>query len=171
MINCNYKDIYTSVQWILLITVAVAAGCNTQSNNLDNPLPAEKFSAAIKRVLAEDEEMGARRNHACEENSLSFAIDRYLNDIDSIDWQDCPVQFTDAFKMHRDAWEKSKQLFDKFPDLRGEMHDLFDILREKPESQEALLQVEKDIWGSWAEVEKAALEYGVGKKAATPDGD
>ena len=56
----------------------------------------------------------------------------------------------DQFSMY------SRSFFKSFPDLRGEMHDLFNEIRKRDEKTKTKLEsVEKEIWGTWAEVENA----------------
>lgn len=57
---------------------------------------------------------------------------------------------------HRQAWLDLRQIADDYPDLRGEMHDLFDIMTEGRDSVrfEALIHV---VWDTWTVVEAEAL--------------
>lgn len=58
---------------------------------------------------------------------------------------------------HLDAWEAAIPFFGRFDDLRGQLHALFERIREMgPEAAEQLRAAEAAIWGTWAEVEAAA---------------
>ncbi len=116
---------------------------------------------AIYDVLSVDGELGIQRNGATETESIVSSIRTYLAGIDGTDFSACPDDFTEAFRWHRDAWEKSIVFFERFPNLRGEMHELFETIRsEGGETQIELERIEALIWDSWAEVEAVAADYG-----------
>jgi hypothetical protein len=71
-----------------------------------------------------------------------------------LDFQGCPPDFTVAFEKHRQAWNDMIPLVKKYPDLRGEMHVLFDQL-EKGEDAERFKLLLKNVWDTWGEVEEA----------------
>ncbi len=53
--------------------------------------------------------------------------------------------------------------FEKHADMRGELHDLFDEIRGLgADAHERLERIEKEIWGTWAEVEAAVNRHGAG---------
>lgn len=116
--------------------------------------------AAITAIFAQDEELGAIRNQATEDTSLSFTIRQYVAEIDKLDFSHCPEDFTAAFGRHRDAWEKSIPFFSQFDTLRGEMHLLFEQIEQGGEVQgEAYREQLEHIMGTWAEVEAAANKH------------
>lgn len=79
-----------------------------------------------------------------------------------MDYNGCPPGFTQAMRTHADAWSKLPSITDQFPDKRGEMHDLFSILKAGPEG-EAFSLLEDEVWATWEEVEKAAEACDTGK--------
>lgn len=82
-----------------------------------------------------------------------------MAELDSIDFSECPIEFAKAFERHRDAWEGSIPFFERFGHLRGELHELFEQIRNIDEATEAALKAhENQIWGTWAEVEAAAAK-------------
>ena len=108
----------------------------------------------VAYVLAQDDSLGAIRNHACETISLAETIRNYTDGLEHINYNGCPAEFKEAFKAHWEAWRQMIPLVEKYPNLRGEMHDLFDVLEEGEHADEfkPLLQA---IWDTWGEVEKA----------------
>ena len=74
--------------------------------------------------------------------------------LSQLDYNACPEAFTTAFEKHIKAWIATIPVLDKYPDLRGEMHDVFDII-EAGEHQDTFKALVKAIWDSWAEVEEA----------------
>ncbi|MEM8679224.1 MAG: hypothetical protein AAGF97_07735 [Planctomycetota bacterium] len=115
--------------------------------------PGDPQAEAAARVLAADEALGTARNRGTETDSLTQVIEVYVAGIDALDFSGCPPAFTEAFRAHRDAWANGLPFFAKFPERRGEMHDLFDQIRET--HPERLQAIEAEIWGTWDEVEKA----------------
>jgi hypothetical protein len=87
---------------------------------------------------------------------LTTSIREYVAAIDGLDFSSCPESFTEAFRRHRDAWNDSLPFFERFPEMRGEMHDLFDELRDDEGTQLQLEAIDKQIWDTWGEVEAAA---------------
>ena len=116
-------------------------------------------SDCIDQILAADDELGSIRNHACEKIDLAETIQDYIKGLASLDYSNCPEKFTAAFDRHRKAWEAMLPLVGKYPDLRGEMHDLFDEL-EAGEDAETFKPLLKGIWDTWKEVEDAKKEAG-----------
>ena len=84
----------------------------------------------IKNIIAEDESLGKTRNHNCEKISLSETIRIYANGLEALDFAECPEKFSTAFQSHIKAWKEMIIITDKYPNLRGEMHDLFDEIEE-----------------------------------------
>lgn len=120
---------------------------NTNSVNQSND------QKCIEKVIAEDEKIGKIRNHNCEKRSLSETILIYTKGMENFDFSDCPKTFEIAFEKHKKAWLAMLEVTDKHPDLRGEMHDLFDEL-EKGEDAELFKSLLKDIWDTWGEIEE-----------------
>jgi len=150
--------------WLLLMTVIGLNSCqNTGSSagtNTESQPEESHYAEAIRRILAEDEELGGIRNHACEDTSLSATIRQYVAAIDALDFNACPADFTTAFQKHRAAWAASVPFFAQFDDLRGEMHDLFTIIEKGDKAQKAAFDEKlKLIQSTWMEVEALARRY------------
>jgi hypothetical protein len=116
------------------------------------PLLAEQ-NPFISYVIAQDDSLGVVRNHASETQSLAEAIRDYTDALANLDYSQCPEEFTTAFERHRKAWAKLIPFVEKYPDLRGEMHDLFDQLEKGPEAATFKPLVD-DVRVTWQEVEK-----------------
>lgn len=117
-----------------------------------NPSPAEEKDC-IDRVIQIDDSLGKLRNHACEKISLSETIDNYTKGLESINYKNCPGSFISAFEDHKEAWLNIKSVTNNYPELRGEMHDLFRQLETGKDSL-AFKQFQKAIWDTWTEIEK-----------------
>ncbi|GJM34220.1 MAG: hypothetical protein DHS20C18_32210 [Saprospiraceae bacterium] len=111
----------------------------------------------INQVIALDDSLGKVRNYACETISLSETIQHYVDGMHQLNYRHCSKAFSTAFKKHRDTWVAMLAVTDHYPDLRGEMHVLFDQLETSDHADEfkSLLQT---IWDTWAEVEAAMKE-------------
>ena len=108
----------------------------------------------IDQILKSDSEYGKIRNHYCETFSLTKTIKLYVDNLSQLDFNDCPDEFTQAFRTHINAWEGMVEITDKYPSLRGEMHTLFDQIESGPDSLlfKPALNL---IWSTWEAVEKA----------------
>ncbi len=112
----------------------------------------------MEAIIAQDEELGARRNHATEDTSLSAAIHQYTAGVRALDFSACPEAFTTAFQEHLDAWEASIGFFSRYDSLRAEMHELFLIIeKEQPDAYQAALKPIMDTWGE-VENERESLQ-------------
>jgi hypothetical protein len=138
---------------IICFLIGVFISCN-QYDTKEQPetkgLAAEQ--QCIQQVIALDDSLGTIRNHNCETISLSETIDQYAAAVEKINYKDCPEDFAKAFVKHREAWMAMKTVTDKYPNLRGEMHTLFDQI-EKGKDSTLFKPLLKDIWDTWAEVE------------------
>jgi DNA phosphorothioation-dependent restriction protein DptG len=112
----------------------------------------------ITRIIAADDSLGAIRNHDCEKVTLSRSIKNYVRSIKKLNFKNCPVGFKNVFYNHKDAWHEMLKITNKYPALRGEMHDLFDQL-EKGKDSAACKKYLKQIWDTWAEIEKFIKPY------------
>ena len=146
-----------SLPLILLLGFILLSSCGEQvsatkkqEKSTDDKAPA----TCIETVIAADEKLGSIRNHACEKISLAQTISEYVKALDAVDFTDCPKAFTKTFGLHINAWRAMIPLAEKYPDKRGEMHDLFDEL-EKGADAETFKPLLKDIWDTWALVEEA----------------
>lgn len=114
-----------------------------------------KASNCTERILKIDDSLGSVRNHACENKSLSKTIGDYATVLSNLDFTNCPANFKNAFKKHEIAWQDMIHVTKNYPDLRGELHDLFDQIEAGPDSLEFKNRL-KLIWDTWAKIEEAA---------------
>lgn len=135
----------------MLLSCTSPSASNEQLEK-SNFSPKEK--TCINKVIAQDDALGKIRNHSCETISLSETIRNYTNGIEKINFEDCPKGFTKAFKEHKNAWIEILVITNKYPNLRGEMHQLFDELG-KGEDKESFKPLLDAIWTTWAKVEKS----------------
>ncbi len=137
---------------IFLGLMLLLTSCNTNVNKESNESEAANPTSCIDLIIQMDDSLGTIRNHACESIPLSETIENYVQSIRKLDFEDCPEKFSKAFEQHMDAWTNMISLTDQHPDLRGEMHELFDELKVSADSVEfnQKLQV---IWDTWGEVE------------------
>ncbi len=152
----------------LILGLSLTLGCSKENpkprpaeNILKKPqasfiLPKKENEAEeIKRILEIDKELGSKRNQRSRTVSIGVAVREYVANVKAIDLARCPRPFRKALENHLAAWTDSLKFFDTVPDLRGEMHSLFDKLRSEEATRESILEIEKAIWGTWMEVEKA----------------
>lgn len=132
-------------------------GCNQQQGEQDPPsleqLPLKSARSCIEQVLHLDDSLGTVRNHACETISLSETIDNYTLAMANLPFKDCPNGFVNAYQAHREAWVKMKAITDKHPELRGELHDIFNQI-EATEDSTAFKPLLGEIWNTWKQVEQ-----------------
>lgn len=140
----------------ILITLIVCIALMSCANKKDQKDLAIHATAqeCIDYVIALDDSLGTIRNHACEKQSLSETIDEYVYNLDNLSFSNCPPAFITAFDEHKDAWVNATEITDNYPDLRGEMHELFEIIENGPDSIAFKLLV-AEIWSTWEQVELA----------------
>ncbi len=143
---------------LIISTAILIVSCTPNNSKSADKLSPEQ--ACIQNVLMLDDSIGAVRNHACETISIAETIRDYVAGMQSADFSNCPDVFKNAFEDHRQAWLNMIPLVEKYPTMRGEMHDLFDEL-EKGEDATEFEPLLKAIWDTWAEVEKAKEEKGL----------
>jgi hypothetical protein len=134
----------------IIFACLLLAGCRTR---IAAPTPAQ---VAMQNVLAIDDKLGSARNHASETSSLEDAVREYVTALDAVDFTGCPPDFVEAFSAHRDAWEEALPFLEQFPEMRGEMHSLFEKLKADPMTNPEIETLDKRIWDTWADVEAAA---------------
>lgn len=108
--------------------------------------------ACVQRIIAYDEELGTIRNHACEKQSLSKTINEYVAALEAANFENCPSAFQSAFEQHIGAWKAMVTITDKYPDLRGEMHDLLEEIEETTDGKE-MKALTKAVFDTWRVVE------------------
>ena len=159
----NFLGRFLKTALPLFFSIGLLTACQPsgQATNEKNDKQEAQYVSAIQAIFEQDNELGATRNRACEDTSLSVTIRQYVAGLDAFDFSKCPDDFANAFRKHQDAWERSISFFSGFDDLRGEMHDLFDQIKEGDEQQKVLfLENYNAIMDTWAEVEVAARKYG-----------
>ena len=130
----------------------VFLGCGVSSNS-----DQKSSKVCVESIIKKDSELGKVRNHACEKLSLSETIIEYTTALKQLDFSACEKEFEVAFSSHINAWENAVSITDKYPMLRGEMHDLFDKIELTSDSTEFKSLV-ASIWSTWGEVESAMGE-------------
>ncbi|MEL6810979.1 MAG: hypothetical protein AAFP76_06560 [Bacteroidota bacterium] len=149
------------MKWFTYILSCTVILCVTSCKETEKDTkPTEAISKTeqndcIEQIFDQDSMYGASRNIRCMELSLSQTITQYVSEIRSMNFEACPKSFDDAFESHALAWLDIRSVTDKYPELRGEMHDLFDLI-EKTEDSLIFKKKLKSIWDTWAEVEKAS---------------
>ncbi len=109
-------------------------------------------TSCIEYIIAQDDSLGGVRNHACENISLAETILQYATAVEQLDYSNCPSGFEAAFRNHCKAWRQMIPFVEKYPDLRGEMHDLFDEFEVGKDTAE-FRPLLKEVWDTWADVE------------------
>lgn len=109
--------------------------------------------SCIDFIIEKDEYLGSKRNHDCETNSLSYAVNAYIDGLEELNYDNCPSGFKSSFSSHISAWKEIIPVLDQYDSLRGEMHDLFDEIKRGKDSS-TLNQKEALIWSTWEEVER-----------------
>jgi hypothetical protein len=144
-------------QRVALVSRAEASSSSQGENLSPEVATAPSPPKAVARILAADGVLGEARNHDCEGVSLETSVRRYVAGLDGLDFRSAPGDFAWAFARHRDAWEGAIPFFARYPDLRGELHALFDEIRHS--SEKARLELERheaEIRETWAEVKSSA---------------
>ncbi|WP_109098302.1 hypothetical protein [Aquimarina sp. AU58] len=107
----------------------------------------------VKKIFEKDSIYGDIRNHASEKAPLSEAIHDYTKNVKSLDYSDCPKEFESAFHKHMDAWLDFRKVSDKYPLLRGELHDIFATIEKSEDSTEFKSRLNQ-ILETWKIVEE-----------------
>ena len=142
---------------IILFLSLLLVGCNysnKKENNLSN-ISQEKRSLCVQKIFEKDSIFGGVRNHASEKKSLTETIENYSENLKSLDFTNCPENFESAFQRHVDAWLDFRKLSDKYPLLRGELHEVFAVIEKSKDSIEFKSRLDK-IMKTWNEVEKSS---------------
>jgi len=122
----------------------------------------EDNAAAIRAVIKQDYQLGSIRNERPRHAPIAQAIKDYVAGLDALDLDGVPPDFKTALLRHRDAWFESIEFLRQYSQLRGELHEVFETIHAKDEASHAgLLDVEANIWSTWAEVEVSMQHHGV----------
>jgi len=113
-----------------------------------------KNTNCVKQIFEQDSIFGDIRNHASEKISLSEAINNYSKNLKSLDYSHCPEEFESAFHKHIDAWLDFIKVSDKYPLLRGELHDIFAIIEKSEDSTEFKSRLNQ-ILETWKLIEES----------------
>lgn len=141
----------TNTGFLLTFLFLISCGLgDSGAQNENNSTHAD----CVESILAKDAELGEIRNHACEKISLEQTIGEYVDGLKAMDFNACSPGFSQAFEKHIQAWISMMQFVKNYPDMRGEMHVLFDEI-EKGEDAESFKPLLKNIWDTWGEIEKA----------------
>ncbi|PYE79678.1 hypothetical protein DFQ11_10965 [Winogradskyella epiphytica] len=132
--------------WIPLLCIYLLS-CNKITNN-----KTFKAKTCVEKVILRDQELGEIRNQASLKVSLSESIGTYTSHLMSLNYECCPETFQKEFKEHISAWINIKTVTDKYPELRGEMHDLF-LLLENGRDAEEFKMLSKKIWQTWNSIQ------------------
>ena len=138
---------------ILFFFIACKKGENR--NTLNTISLEEQHVNCIEDIFEKDSVLGEIRNHAPKAMALSEAINSYTHDLESLDFSNCPENFTASFKKHIEAWKMVTKVSDKYPALRGELHDIFEALETGSDSTEFKLLL-KEVWDTWNVVKESS---------------
>ena len=137
--------------WILFLVVLLLSALFLIKAKTSTSLECQK------KVLEKDSALGKIRNHQCEEISLSETIRNYVGALKELNFEECPTAFKQSFQLHMDAWTAMTEVTDEYSKLRGEMHDLFDLIKLEDSTGQFTKRLDA-IWATWAEVENSMEE-------------
>lgn len=140
--------------FIFTISLLGCRGIGEKQDSSHTGLDAKQVKC-VERIFKKDSVLGDIRNHASEKMSLSQAINNYTSKLEAINYNDCPEKFTSAFLKHIEAWKLVKKVTDKYPSMRGELHDIFAKLEKSNDSTEFKILAQQ-IWDTWDMVKEHA---------------
>ncbi|MCB0544193.1 MAG: hypothetical protein H6575_05330 [Lewinellaceae bacterium] len=149
----NLKRIALLIAFCSFLIACADSGADKQKPVQPAPATTAAAKACMDSIIAFDSRVGTIRNHACEKQSLSKTITEYTEALENADFAACPVAFKNAFLKHIQAWRNALAVTDKYPELRGEMHDLFNKI-ESGDDGPVFKTLVADIWATWADIEK-----------------
>lgn len=146
---------FSRYKTLIIFSLFMLPACNDDNRKKGETtkITAVQQSECIRRFMSTDDSLGKIRNHACETVSLSKSIQQYVQALRKADYGICLPSFQEAVNKHLDAWQGILKITDRYPDLRGEMHALFDQL-EKTKDSAAFKPLLDKIWDTWAGVEE-----------------
>lgn len=144
--------------FLIIVVISSLIGCKDAGPKQNASDSSDKNSQieCVKRIYSKDSVLGAARNLASENISISLAITNYTTGLESLDYTNCPYNFVTSFQEHIEAWKKVTIVTDKYPLIRGELHDIFSQLEKSDDSTEFKMLV-KEVWDTWSKVEENAL--------------
>lgn len=148
---------YLSIPFFCFSIFLIATGCKNEEKQVVTYRANQAELKCMEYIINKDDSLGKVRNYACEKIPLSNTIEQYVTSVQELDFSNCPGNFSLAFENHINAWEAMKQVTNHFPNLRGEMHDLFDTIAQS-EHKNTFDPLLKEIWDSWASVENAMYD-------------
>lgn len=148
------KKVYEIRLFLLIVTAFLLQSCDRRiSRFTEKNQVSITDKQCINKVIAADDSLGKIRNLECKKHALSQTITSYTLAMRKIQKQDCPKEFSKAFDLHIQSWDNILVVTDKYPSIRGEMHDLFKQLEKSKDSIE-FKKLQAEIWKTWVEVEK-----------------
>ncbi|MFC0605551.1 hypothetical protein [Winogradskyella pulchriflava] len=117
---------------LTMLYLVVLLSCQNKKKTESNSNISEKD--CIDKILLDDSKLGKIRNHECETITLQKTIDNYVKAMRKLNFEGCPEEFSVAFKKHISAWNNMGKFTENYPELRGEMHDLFDSIEKSKDS-------------------------------------
>ncbi|MGH2667444.1 hypothetical protein [Flavobacterium sp.] len=139
--------------FLIIATVCFLSSCDRsiQRFQQQNQI-SEAERACVDKVIAIDDSIGKIRNKECQKLSLSQTISNYTDKMKKISTEGCPKEFSKSFNQHIDSWKNLLEVTDKYPEMRGEMHDLFKEL-EKSKDSAVFKKLKNVVWETWDLVE------------------
>jgi len=134
----------------LLLIIILLLGCKptTEKQKSADIAVDKEAMACVKMVFEKDSILGEIRNHSSKNISLSETINDYTKELESMNFTNCPEKFKSSFNAHIMAWRHLRSVTDKYPAMRGELHDIFASIEKSGDSTEfkALVQ---EVWDTW----------------------
>ncbi len=142
---------------LILISFLLLLACKgneEKPNTSDLKIETDKTNC-VNEIFKRDSLFGEIRNHSSEKISLSKTITIYSKNLKSLDYSNCPEEFKLAFHKHNEAWLDFRKVSNKYPLLRGELHDIFTKI-EKSEDSTEFKSCLKQILETWKLVEESS---------------
>ncbi len=138
----------------------ILVGCKEKQRHKSpaHTASADSYKNCIETILKKDDSLGTLRNHGSETVSLSETIKNYSKALKRLDFSSCPEGFSKAFDEHISAWNQMLSVTDKYPDLRGELHDIFDQIKTTPDSMVFETRL-KAIWDTWESIDSIKKKH------------
>ncbi|WP_300569340.1 hypothetical protein [Flavobacterium sp.] len=148
------KKLHVTKVLLLITMIFFLQSCERMINRLkDNEEITTAQQDCIVKVIAKDDSIGKVRNRQSKSISLSQSITNYTEGMKKISTEGCPKDFARDFNSHIKAWNDLLIVTDKYPELRGDMHDLLLQLEKSKDSTE-LKKLKGGIWQTWELLEK-----------------